>query len=587
MKNFESFGLPSSLLATLKSINYLVPTPIQEQTIPSAMQGKDVLGTAQTGTGKTAAYGIPLIAHLLSDEKNAALVLTPTRELAVQVLSFLQQALGKNSSIKTALIIGGDPINGQLQQLSKRPRLIVGTPGRMNDHLKRKSLKLDQTNFLVLDETDRMLDMGFGIQLDEIVKFLPKQRQTLMFSATLPDNILKISNKYLQNAVRISIGSTVKAADTIKQEIIRTSEVEKYGILLAQLEQKEGSIIVFVKTKYSTEKLADKLRDNGHSVTAIHGDLRQRNREKVMSGFKNRKYRILVATDIAARGLDISHVECVINHDLPQCEEDFIHRIGRTGRAGSEGTAISLITPQDHIKWRNIMKMMDPSAKLDSSFDEPKSASKPRGRNQRSNRSRTDSFAQKKSGSFEFRKRRDDSASPRGGNEFSTPRRSSEFGTPRRRDESGNPRGSNEFSTPRRSSEFGAPRRRDESASPRGGNEFSAPRRSSQFGAPRRRDESGNPRGSNEFSAPRRNSEFGAPRRRDESDNSRGGNEFSAPRRRDESSNFRTGNPRRSDDSGNFRKSGSSNAPRRSGDSNNSRRGSEFGGSNKKSVKRY
>lgn len=510
MRNFESFGLPSSLLATLKSINYLVPTPIQEQTIPSAIQGKDVLGTAQTGTGKTAAYGIPLIAHLLNDEKNSALVLTPTRELAVQVLSFLHQALGKNSSIKTALIIGGDPINGQLQQLLKRPRLIVGTPGRINDHLKRKSLKLDQTNFLVLDETDRMLDMGFGIQLDEIVKFLPKQRQTLMFSATLPDNILKISNKYLQNAVRISIGSTVKAADTIKQEIIRTSEVEKYGILLTQLEQREGSIIVFVKTKYSTEKLADKLRDNGHSVTAIHGDLRQRNREKVMRGFKSRKYRILVATDIAARGLDISHVECVINHDLPQCEEDFIHRIGRTGRAGSEGTAISLITPQDHIKWRNIMKMMDPSAKLDSSFDEPKSGSKSRDRNQRSGRSRTGVFAQRRSGNFEFKQQRDNRDSVSG--------RSDESSGVRKRANSSNSARGNEFSRPRRSNESNSFRRSDDSSSPRRANESnsfrrsddaSSSRRGRDFGNARRGGNSNDARRSNDSSNSRRENRFG------------------------------------------------------------------------------
>jgi superfamily II DNA/RNA helicase len=371
-------------------MQYSVPTPIQAQTIPSALLGQDVLGTAQTGTGKTAAYGIPLIAHLLSSNENRALVLTPTRELAIQVLALLEQMLGRKSSIKTALIIGGDSMTKQLSQLSFKPRLIVGTPGRVNDHLDRGTLKLDTTGFLVLDETDRMLDMGFGIQLEEINKYLPKKRQTLMFSATLPNNIMSMASKYLQNAVRVSIGSTIAAADTIKQEIIRTTEVEKHGILLEQLELRSGACIIFVKTKIATEKLANKLREHGHSADAIHGDLRQRNRERVIRAFRNKKHRILVATDVAARGLDIPHLEHVINFDLPQCEEDFIHRIGRTGRAGVEGSAISLITPQDHLKWRNISKMMNPGVKLDSSFDDPKGSGGRSGNNRR--QSRNNSF---------------------------------------------------------------------------------------------------------------------------------------------------------------------------------------------------
>ncbi len=376
MENFQSLGLPEPLFNALAAMKYTAPTPIQAQTIPHALQGQDVLGTAQTGTGKTAAYGIPLISYLLNSENTTALVLTPTRELAMQVLALLNQMLGNKSKIRTALIIGGDPMGRQLNQLAGNPRIIVGTPGRINDHLDRGTLKLSKTGFLVLDETDRMLDMGFGIQLDEIARFLPKQRQTLMFSATLPNNITNISTKYLKDAVRVSIGSTISAADTIKQETIRLSEAEKYGVLVEQLDSREGTVIIFVKTKMGTERLADKLRDHGHSVAAIHGDLRQRNREKVIRGFRNKKHRILVATDVAARGLDIPHIECVINHDLPQCEEDFIHRIGRTGRAGSEGMAISLITPQDHSKWRDIHKMMYPGVKLDSSFDDPKRASR-------------------------------------------------------------------------------------------------------------------------------------------------------------------------------------------------------------------
>ncbi|PCH51763.1 MAG: DEAD/DEAH box helicase [Flavobacteriaceae bacterium] len=298
MDNFHSLGLPESLLVSLSIMGYSKPTPIQVETIPPALEGKDVLGTSQTGSGKTAAYGIPLIAHLMNSPNSRALVLTPTRELADQVLRALEQMLGKKSGIRTSLIIGGDPMSKQLQQLHVKPRLIVGTPGRLNDHLDRGTLKLDAADFLVLDETDRMLDMGFGIQLEEIAKSLPFKRQTLMFSATLPNEILKMSELYLKEAVRVKIGSTVSAADTITQEIIRTSEAEKHGILLAQLESREGTFVIFVGRKTTAEKLANKLKDEGHSADAIHGDLRQRNREKVIRGFRNKKYRIIYSVFI-------------------------------------------------------------------------------------------------------------------------------------------------------------------------------------------------------------------------------------------------------------------------------------------------
>lgn len=430
MENFQSLGLPEALFNALTAMQYKAPTPIQAQTIPHALQGQDVLGTAQTGTGKTAAYGIPLISYLLNSEDTTALVLTPTRELAIQVLGLLSQMLGREGNIRTALIIGGESMDRQLNQLAGKPRVIVGTPGRINDHLDRGTLKLDKTGFLVLDETDRMLDMGFGIQLDEIAKFLPKKRQTLMFSATLPNNITNISTKYLKDAVRVSIGSTVSAADTIKQEIIRLSEAEKYGVLVEQLDSREGTVIVFVKTKMGTERLADKLRDHGHSVAAIHGDLRQRNRERVIRGFRNKRHRILVATDVAARGLDIPHIECVINHDLPQCEEDFIHRIGRTGRAGSEGIAISLITPQDHGKWRDIHKMMYPGVKLDSSFDDPRGAS--RSKNARAGRNSGGGFRRAERRSFGGRSERSFSERSSAGSYSSRPQRFEGDNAPRR-----------------------------------------------------------------------------------------------------------------------------------------------------------
>jgi ATP-dependent RNA helicase DeaD len=417
MQDFKSLGLPDALLSSLDFMNYSVPTPIQSQTIIPALAGKDVLGTAQTGTGKTGAYGIPLVSYLLNNPEESALVLTPTRELATQVLAMLTQMLGKKSGIRTALIIGGDPMSKQLQQLHCRPRLIVGTPGRLNDHLDRKTLKLSSASFLVLDETDRMLDMGFGIQLEEIAKFLPKKRQTLMFSATLPHDILKLVEEYTKDAVRVSIGSTIAAADTIKQEIIKTSEAEKHEVLLNQLELREGTTVIFVGRKSQTEKLANKLRDHGHSADAIHGDLRQRNREKVIRGFRNKKYRILVATDVAARGLDIPHLELVVNYDLPQCEEDFIHRIGRTGRAGVEGSAVSLIAPQDHSKWRDICKMMDPNAKIDPSFADPRNNSKGRSsRGSKFGRSGGSSF--KPRGESRFERSDGQNFKPRGDSRF-------------------------------------------------------------------------------------------------------------------------------------------------------------------------
>jgi len=363
MKTFEEMGLPEALNHTLQHLQFKEPTPIQQQAIPVAMQGKDILGSAQTGTGKTAAFGIPLVTKLMTNSNGAALVITPTRELATQVSKQLQDMLGKKSKIKSAVLIGGDSIQKQLQQLRNRPRLIVGTPGRINDHLIRGSLMLNNTDYLVLDETDRMLDMGFSIQIDSIMKYMTAPRQTLLFSATLPRNIISISEKYLNDPVRISVSPPSSAAENITQDIIQVSEAEKYTKLLSELDSREGSIIVFVKTKFGTEKMATKLSKKGYSADAIHGDLRQSRRERVIEAFRKKKYRILVATDVAARGLDIPHIEHVINYDLPQCAEDYIHRIGRTARAGAKGFALNLVSPQDKSKWAAIERLFNPDKK--------------------------------------------------------------------------------------------------------------------------------------------------------------------------------------------------------------------------------
>lgn len=342
-------------------MNYTTPTPVQEQAIPFALQGRDILGSAQTGTGKTAAFCIPLIENVFRNPNSNALVLTPTRELAKQVLDVVHQMLGPQSPINTAFVIGGEHMGKQFQQLRQRPRIIVGTPGRINDHLER-GLKLTNTNFLVLDETDRMLDMGFGVQLDRIWKHLPAQRQTLMFSATLPRGIIQLSSKYLNNPQRVSVGETNIVAPKIKQEIIHIEHEKKYDELVQQLYKREGSVIIFSKTKYGSEKMAKKLCRDGFEADALHGDLRQNQRNKVMNNFRKKNFRILVATDIAARGLDVPHIEHVINYDLPQVAEDYIHRMGRTARAGAEGSALCFISPQEAIKWRAIERLLNPSA---------------------------------------------------------------------------------------------------------------------------------------------------------------------------------------------------------------------------------
>ncbi len=359
MKNFsECTGLAPQILASLERMKFETPTPIQAQAIPLALSGRDILGSAQTGTGKTGAFAIPLVSKLLNNEVQSALILTPTRELAVQVLEAIHQFLGRNSNINTALLIGGEDIKRQFFQLRKNPRIIVGTPGRINDHLERRTMNLTKTNFLVLDETDRMLDMGFGQQIDRIVSQMSSERQTLMFSATMPKNIQQMAAKYLKNPERIQVGSCLQPIESIQQESIRLSDGEKYDQLIKELKAREGSVVIFVKTKFSAQEIADRLYDDFMEAEAIHGNLRQNKRDRVIKGFRDKKFRILVATDVAARGLDVPHVEHVINHDLPQCPEDYIHRIGRTARAGAKGSAINFITNKEDKLWRAIQRFM-------------------------------------------------------------------------------------------------------------------------------------------------------------------------------------------------------------------------------------
>lgn len=364
METFKTMDLPKSLQISLAKMQFEKPTPIQAKVIPHALNGRDILGSAQTGTGKTGAFGVPLVAHLINNQDAVGIVITPTRELASQVMDQLKQmSNSKETKIKTALLIGGEDIRRQLSQLKNKPRLIIGTPGRINDHLQRKSLKLNRANFLVLDETDRMLDMGFSIQIDEILKFMPENKQTLLFSATFPPKIENLAKKYLTNFENIEVNPKSSVAENIKQDLINVTEQDKYPNLVSEIHARDGSIIVFMKTKYSTEKMVKKLYNEGIKANAIHGDLRQNKRDRVIADFRKQKTRVLVATDIAARGLDIPHIRHVINYDLPQCPEDYIHRIGRTARAGATGNAICLITPSDKRKWNAIDRLLNPDAK--------------------------------------------------------------------------------------------------------------------------------------------------------------------------------------------------------------------------------
>jgi ATP-dependent RNA helicase DeaD len=378
--NFSDLNIENKLKKSIELAEFKTPTPIQSQSIPISLEGKDVLGTAQTGTGKTLAFTIPMLNKLLKDKQAMALIICPTRELATQVMETVLKLNIREIGIGNALLIGGESMQKQLRQLKKRARIIVGTPGRINDHIERKSLNLSRVNYLVLDETDRMLDMGFTPQIEVILKFIPKNHQTLLFSATLPENILKISQKYLNNPERISVGSLSTPIEKIKQETFEITTDKKYHELINQLVERSGSILVFVKTKHGADKIVKRLKYDGHKADAIHGNLRQSKRDRVIRGFRNGNSRILIATDVAARGLDIPVIKHVINYDLPQVPEDYIHRIGRTGRAGKDGSALTFLTNSDRNMWRSIQKLIDPNFKTFQEIEKNRSKKNKKGK---------------------------------------------------------------------------------------------------------------------------------------------------------------------------------------------------------------
>ncbi len=367
MTDFSKYNLSETLNKSLKNIKFINPTPIQDKSIPLILEGNDILGSAQTGTGKTAAYSIPIIELLLKSKQSSVLILIPTRELAKQVLDVIHSLLGFKTKINSVSLIGGESMSKQLSQLKRKPRIFVGTPGRINDHLERGTVNFKDVKHLVLDETDRMLDMGFEVQINKILKHIKSHKQILMFSATIPKDIIKLSSKYLNDPVRVSIGDSNEVAKNITQEIKELKSDEKLDELIKQINNRSGSILIFVKTKYGTEKLAKSLSKNKIKSFPLHGGLRQSKRNTVMKKFREMKFRILIATDVAARGLDVPHIEHVINYDLPQLAEDFIHRIGRTARAGLKGVALTFVTKGDFSKWKEIQNILNPDKKNNKS----------------------------------------------------------------------------------------------------------------------------------------------------------------------------------------------------------------------------
>ncbi|NDD33089.1 MAG: DEAD/DEAH box helicase [Rhodobacteraceae bacterium] len=394
MTTFQDFALPEALQHKLDALGFDKPTPVQERAIPAALEHRDILGSAQTGTGKTAAFSIPLLTKIMNHADVYGIIVTPTRELALQVDEQIRAFLSAKSKIRSVVLIGGASIERQVQALGKRPKIVVGTPGRIIDHLERKSLDLSGFNYVVLDETDRMLDMGFSAPIAEIFSHVSKERQTLLFSATLPKNIQKISAQYLQNPVRIEMGQVNSVGDNIVQSTQFVSKDGKFEMLVDALREHDQSAIVFMNSKFATEKMAKRLKSAGITAEAIHGDLRQSKRERVISNLRDNKFRVLVATDVAARGIDVPHIHQVINFDLPRQTEDYIHRIGRTGRNGAQGIALNLATRDDMEKLNDIERLINPNA-AKSAHNRPagkptrkKPQAKGRWRNKKSNRAR-------------------------------------------------------------------------------------------------------------------------------------------------------------------------------------------------------
>ncbi len=353
---FYGLGIAPKLLEALDKLKFKVPTPIQHKAIPVAAEGKDMVGIAQTGTGKTIAFAIPMIQQLAAKE-GKGLVLVPTRELALQVAEVVKK-FAPLMGMQVAVVIGGESLGRQRQELFRRPRIIIATPGRLIDHIGQRSVIMSDVKVLVLDEADRMFDMGFAPQINKIIATLPKERQTMLFSATMPDEIMKLASAHMKLPIRIEVARSGTVAEKVEQELFIVSRGDKLPLLSKLLEKYWGSVLLFVRTKHNARKIAKELRDMKHSAAEIHSNRSLSQRREALEGFKAGKYRILVATDIAARGIDVTGIELVINYDLPDEDENYIHRIGRTGRAGQPGRAITFAAPEQGKDVRNIERLM-------------------------------------------------------------------------------------------------------------------------------------------------------------------------------------------------------------------------------------
>ncbi len=345
---FASMGLAPAILSVLNKEGFTTPTPIQAAAIPVVLQGRDVIGIAQTGTGKTLAFALPIIQKMLS-QQGRALVLVPTRELALQVQEGVERVVRDlRAGIRTVCLIGGEPAYRQVRQLRTGPRMIIATPGRLIDLLDQKEVRLDEVRFLVMDEADRMLDMGFIPQIRRIVEQLPTDRQSLLFSATMPAEIAALVHDYQKSPERIEVARAGSSAELIAQELCYVPFGRKNEVLEKLLGAHKGTALVFARTRRGAARLAKQLHSMGHNAAEIHSDRSLGQRKAALDGFKSGRYRVLVATDIAARGIDVRDIGLVVNYDLPDVSEDYVHRIGRTGRAGKSGVAVSLATPDQY-----------------------------------------------------------------------------------------------------------------------------------------------------------------------------------------------------------------------------------------------
>src|SRR5450755_3458877 len=360
MKTFSELPLSAQLMSNLVKQNFTEPTPVQSQAIEPALAGRDLVTTAQTGTGKTLAFVLPTIQLLLNQGPQPGIrcvILTPTRELALQITEVIGK-MARGTGIHAAVAVGGMNERAQLKQIRAGAAIVVATPGRFCDFLDRRLIELSKVRILILDEADRMLDMGFLPSIKRIMSVIPAERQTMFFSATIESSVKKLVEVHVRNPVRIEIGCITKPCEQVDLHFYEVEQDRKLGLLEMMLTDEPGSFLVFARTKHGAEKLAKKLSQSGFKCAAIHGDRSQSQRNQALNGFKDGEYRVLVATDVAARGIHVEGIAHVVNYDLPQAPEDFIHRVGRTGRAGAHGTASTFCTRSERSDIRRIERVL-------------------------------------------------------------------------------------------------------------------------------------------------------------------------------------------------------------------------------------